>query len=159
MKLAKPEGRLAILMPGLGAVATTLIAGVELVRLGRSRPVGSLTQMGTARIGRRTEHQTVPIRDLVPLAALDQVVFGAWDPVSEDGEAVARRSRVLSDRDLAAAGAALRAVKPRPAVFDAIRVPRITADNVVKASGHRERVEALRQVAATSSASSARHVR
>jgi myo-inositol-1-phosphate synthase len=141
----KPKGRLAILLPGLGAVATTLIAGVDLIRRGKARPVGSLTQMGTARLGARTEHRVVPIRDLVPLAALDDVVFGAWDALAEDGEQVARRSRVLVPAELQAAAEGLRAVRPRPAVFDAARVPRIRADNVCPATTHRDRVAQLRQ--------------
>jgi len=145
MSMKKPEGRLAILLPGLGAVATTLIAGVDLIRRGQARPIGSLTQMGTARLGQRTEKRAVPIRELVPLASLDQVVFGAWDAVAEDGEQVARRSRVLEPADLEAAAEALRAIRPRPAVFDARRVPRIRANNLCPATTHRERVAALRQ--------------
>ncbi len=141
----KPEGRLAILLPGLGAVATTLIAGVDLARRGKAKPIGALTQMGTARLGKRTDHRVVPISELVPLHALDQVAFGAWDAVSEDGLQVARRSRVLEPADLEAAADALRAVKPKKAVFDAARVPRIHADNVKAEVGHRAKVEALRQ--------------
>jgi len=117
----KPEGRLAILLPGLGAVATTLIAGVDLARRGKAKPIGSLTQLGTARLGRRTDNRVVPISELVPLASLDQVVFGAWDAVSEDGLQVARRSRVLAPPELEAAREALQAIKPRTAVFDAVR--------------------------------------
>jgi myo-inositol-1-phosphate synthase len=143
--MKKPEGRLAILLPGLGAVATTLIAGVDLIRRGKAKPIGSLTQMGTVRLGQRTEHRVVPIRELVPLASLDQVVFGAWDAVAEDGEQVARRSRVLAPAELAAAAEGLRAIKPRPAVFDAARVPRIKADNLCQAKTHRDRVAQLRQ--------------
>jgi myo-inositol-1-phosphate synthase len=141
----KPQGRLAILLPGLGAVATTLIAGVDLARRGQAKPIGSLTQMGTARLGRRTDGRVVPISELVPLASLDQVVFGAWDAVGEDGEQVARRSRVLEPADLEASREALRAIKPKAAVFDAARVPRIAADNVKPAATHRAKVEALRQ--------------
>ena len=141
----KPEGRLAILLPGLGAVATTLIAGVDLIRRGKARPIGSLTQMGTARLGKRTENRVVPLRELVPLASLDQVAFGAWDVVSEDGEQVARRSGVLSAADLEASREALRAIRPRRGVFEAARVPRIAADHVCPATTHRERIEALRQ--------------
>jgi len=140
-----PDGRLAVLLPGLGAVATTLIAGVDLIRRGRAQPVGSLTQMGTARLGRRTESRVVPLRELVPLASLDQVAFGAWDAVNEDGEQVARRSGVLGAADLEAAGDALRAIRPRPAVFDAARVPRIAANHVSAASSHRDRVAELRR--------------
>ena len=76
-------GRLGILTVGLGAVASTFIAGVELIRRGLAEPVGSLTQMGTIRLGKRTEHRMPLIRDFVPLAGLDQMVFGAWDPISD----------------------------------------------------------------------------
>ncbi len=141
----KPEGRLAILMPGLGAVATTAIAGVELVRQGKARPVGSLTQMDTVRLGDDPEPRLVPIRELVPLARLDQLVFGAWDAVDEDGEQVALRSGVLRASDLVAAGPALRAIRPKPAVFDARRVPRIQANHVNRAKTQRARAEALRE--------------
>jgi hypothetical protein len=95
-QLAEPQGKLAVLIPGLGAVSTTLMAGVELMRQGKATPIGSLTQMGTARLGKRTEGRTVPIRELVPLAEVKDVVFGAWDIVHEDAAQVADRSAVLS---------------------------------------------------------------
>ena len=74
-----PTGRLGILTPGLGAVATTFIAGVESIRKGLARPIGSLTQMGTIRLGKRTENRVPAIRDFIPLAKLDDMVFGGWD--------------------------------------------------------------------------------
>ena len=76
-------GRLGVLIVGLGAVASTAIAGVELIRQGLAEPIGSLTQMGTIRLGKRTEDRVPPIRDFVPLAGIDQLVFGAWDPISD----------------------------------------------------------------------------
>src|SRR5687767_9768200 len=95
--VTKPEGKLAVLIPGLGAVSTTLMAGVELARQGKGQPIGSLTQMGTARLGKRTDNRTVKLSELVPLAELNDVVFGAWDIISEDAYQVAVRSGVLFD--------------------------------------------------------------
>ena len=82
-----------MLCVGLGAVATTFIAGVENVRRGRAKPIGSLTQMGTIRLGKRTEGRAPLIRDFVPLAALDDLVFGAWDPVPDDAYEAALQCR------------------------------------------------------------------
>lgn len=144
LAVRRPEGRLAILMPGLGAIATTLIAGVELARRGEAAPIGSLTQMGTVRLGKRTDNRTVKIDELVPLAAMQDVVFGAWDIVSEDGLQVARRSGVLPEETIAKVADALRAVKPRPGIHDPERVRRIEADNVIAAAGHRAKIEQVR---------------
>src|SRR5690348_3247630 len=88
-------GRLGILTVGLGAVASTFFAGVELIRRGAGTPVGSLTQMGTIRLGKRTEGRTPLIRDLVPLASLDQLVFGAWDPIPDTAYEAAVKCGVL----------------------------------------------------------------
>lgn len=140
----RPEGRLAILLPGLGAIATTLIAGVELARRGEGAPIGSLTQMGTVRLGKRTDHRTVKIDELVPLAGLQDVVFGAWDIVSEDGLQVARRSGVLPEETIAKVADTLRAIKPRKGIHDPDRVRRIEADNVIEAAGHRAKIEQVR---------------
>ncbi|HEY4594960.1 MAG TPA: inositol-3-phosphate synthase, partial [Thermoanaerobaculia bacterium] len=73
------EGKLGVLLVGLGAVSTTFIAGVEAVKRGLGKPIGSLTQMGTVRLGKRTENRVPKIQDFVPLAKLDDLVFGAWD--------------------------------------------------------------------------------
>jgi myo-inositol-1-phosphate synthase len=78
---AKDQGKLGVLLPGFGAVSTTFVAGVELARRGQGRPIGSLTQMGTIRLGKRTEGRTPRIADFVPLTPLDDLVFGAWDPI------------------------------------------------------------------------------
>ena len=82
--IRQPEGKLGILTPGLGAVATTFMAGVESVRRGLTKPIGSLTQMATIRLGKRTEQRSPLIRDFAPLAELDDLVFGAWDPIPDD---------------------------------------------------------------------------
>ena len=123
MKAAK--GRLGILTPGLGAVATTFMAGVESIRRGHSTPIGSLTQMATIRLGKRTEKRAPLIKDFVPLAQLDDLVFGAWDPIPDDAYTAAKKAGVLEDRDLAPVAAFLKSIKPMPAVFDNKYVARI----------------------------------
>ena len=142
---ARPEGRLAILLPGLGAVATTLIAGVELARRGLGKPIGSLTQMGTIRLGKRTEGRTVRIDELVGLASLDDVVFGAWDIVNEDAWQVAKRSNVLPAEQLAPLEEMLKGIKPKKGIFDPEAVRRIDANHVIEAKSHRARIEQVRK--------------
>jgi myo-inositol-1-phosphate synthase len=137
-------GKLGILTPGLGAVATTFMAGVESVRRGYSKPIGSLTQMATIRLGKRTEHRAPLIKDFVPLASLDDIVFGAWDPIPDDGYTAAKKAGVLSNEDLERVADFMRAIKPMPAVFDNHYVTRINGSNVKKGS-KRELVEQLRQ--------------
>jgi len=113
-----PEGKLGVLIPGLGAVSTTFIAGVGAIRSGQSAPIGSVTQMGTIRLGKRTENRTPKIKDFVPLAELDDLVFGAWDIFEDDGYQAAARAQVLTPQDLEAAKPLLETVKPMKAVFD-----------------------------------------
>src|SRR6187200_1332090 len=93
--IAPATGKLGVLTVGLGAVASTLIAGVELVKRGMAAPIGSLSQMGTIRLGKRTDQRVPLIRDFVPLASLDDVVFGAWDPFPDDAYVAAQRAGVL----------------------------------------------------------------
>ena len=95
MEIAPADGRLGILLVGLGAVSTTTIAGVESIRRGLAKPIGSLTQMATVRLGKRTEHRAPLIKELVPLAELDDIVFGAWDPIPDDAYDSARHCGVL----------------------------------------------------------------
>ena len=92
------SGKLGILTPGLGAVATTFMAGVESIRRGHSKPIGSLTQMATIRLGKRTENRSPLMKDFVPLAGLDQIVFGAWDPIPDDAYTAAKKAGVLEER-------------------------------------------------------------
>ena len=138
-------GRLGVLTPGLGAVATTFIAGVESVRRGHSKPIGSLTQMATIRLGKRTENRTPLIRDLVPLTALDDLVFGAWDPIPDDAYTAAKKAGVLEDRHLEPIADFLRGIKPMPAVFENKYVTRINGENVKKGKTKRDLAEQLRQ--------------
>ena len=93
--IAPAEGKLGVLLPGMGAVATTFMAGVEAIRKGLSRPIGSLTQMGTVRLGKRTEGRSPMIKELVPLASLDDIVFGGWDVYSDNAYEAARKAGVL----------------------------------------------------------------
>ena len=85
VSVAPPKGKLGVLTPGMGAVGTTFMAGVELVRRKESLPVGSLTQMGTIRLGKRTDNRVPKIKDFVPLADLDNLDFGGWDVYPDDG--------------------------------------------------------------------------
>ena len=140
------SGRLGILTPGLGAVATTFIAGVESVRRGLSSPIGSLTQMATIRLGKRTENRSPLIKDFVPLAGLDDLVFGAWDPIPDDALEAARNAGVLEERHLAPIAEFLSGIKPMPAVFDPKYVTRLTgATNVKQGKTKRDLAEQLRQ--------------
>ncbi|HEX6736982.1 MAG TPA: inositol-3-phosphate synthase, partial [Vicinamibacteria bacterium] len=96
------EGKLGVLLPGMGAVATTFIAGVEAIRRGHSSPIGSLTQMGTIRLGKRTDNRTPLVKDFVPLASLDDVVFGGWDIYEDNAYEAARKAGVLHEQHLTA---------------------------------------------------------
>lgn len=138
------EGRLGVLCVGLGAVATTMIAGVELAKRGEAVPIGSLTQLGTTRLGRRDEDNVRLIKDLVPLAGLDQLVFGAWDPYPDDAYVAASRAGVLEPRHLEAVGDALRKVRPMPAAFDPQYAKRLDGDNV-KAGSKKSMLHQIRQ--------------
>jgi myo-inositol-1-phosphate synthase len=138
-------GKLGVLTPGLGAVATTFMAGVESVRRGFSLPIGSLTQMATIRLGKRTENRSPLIRDLAPLAGLDDLVFGAWDPIPDDAYTAAKKAGVLEERDVERVGDFLRAIAPMPAVFDNHYVTRIHGENVKRGKSKRDLAEQLRQ--------------
>ncbi len=137
-------GKLGILTPGLGAVATTFIAGVESVRRGLSQPIGSLTQMATIRLGKRTENRSPLIKEFVPLAALDDIVFGAWDPIPDDAYTAAKKAGVLEDRDLDPIKDFLSAIKPMPAAFENKYVTRINGTNVKTGATKRDVAEQIR---------------
>ncbi|MBO0837356.1 MAG: inositol-3-phosphate synthase, partial [Actinobacteria bacterium] len=138
-------GRLGVLIVGLGAVASTFVAGVELIRRGHARPFGSLTQMGTVRLGKRTEGRTPLIRDFVPLADMDQLVFGAWDPFPDNAYQAALKAGVLDRHShIEPVAGDLRELEPMPAVFDQTYVKRLDGPNVKAPAGKRELAEALR---------------
>src|SRR5213083_117189 len=98
-EIQTPKGKVGVMIPGMGAVATTFVAGVEAVRRGLASPIGSLTQMGTIRLGKRTEGRFPKIKEFVPLAALNDLVFTGWDPFDDDMYTAARKAGVL-ERDL-----------------------------------------------------------
>jgi myo-inositol-1-phosphate synthase len=134
-----------VLTPGLGAVATTFIAGTESVRRGLSQPIGSLTQMATIRLGKRTENRAPLIKDFVSLAKLDDLVFGAWDPIPDDALTAARKAGVLEENHIAPIADFLSAITPMPAVFENRYVTRIHGTNVKKGKTKRDLAEQLRQ--------------
>ncbi|MFN2413179.1 MAG: inositol-3-phosphate synthase [Pyrinomonadaceae bacterium] len=123
-------GKLGILMVGLGAVSTTFVAGVEAIKRGLARPVGSLTQMGTIRLGKRTEGRSPLVRDFVPLYDLENIVFGAWDIFSDNAFDAAVKAGVLEKDLLSQVSEQLASLKPMPAVFEQSWVKRLTGDNV-----------------------------
>jgi myo-inositol-1-phosphate synthase len=139
------SGKLGILTPGLGAVATTFMAGVESIRRGLSKPIGSLTQMATIRLGKRTENRAPLIKDFVPLAELDDLVFGAWDPIADDALTAACKAGVLEQKHIEPLADFLREIKPMPAVFDNRYVTRLHGDNVKRGKTKRDLAEQLRQ--------------
>jgi myo-inositol-1-phosphate synthase len=131
-RIAPAKGKLGVLMPGMGAVATTAIAGVEALRLGLTKPYGSLTQLSTIRLGKKRENRTPLIKDFVPLAALDDLVFGGWDIYADNAFEAATRARVIEPHHLAPLRAALERIRPMPAAFDQNYVKRISGPNVKK---------------------------
>ncbi|MTV26626.1 inositol-3-phosphate synthase [Nitriliruptoraceae bacterium ZYF776] len=143
--IAPAEGKLGVVCVGLGAVATTFIAGVELARRGMGDPIGSLTQMGTIRLGKRTEDRTPLIRDFVPLAGLDDIVFGAWDPFEDDAYVSATKAGVLDvGRHLEPIADALRDVQPMAAAFDPSYVKKLDGPNVKPDTSKRALLEGIR---------------
>src|SRR5690348_1869153 len=117
-KILPAKGKLGVMIPGMGAVATTFVAGVEAVRKGLSSPIGSLTQMGTIRLGRRTEGRFPQVKEFVSLAALNDLVFTGWDPFDDDMYTAAKKAGVLENELLDQVKPFLSAVKPLSAVFD-----------------------------------------
>jgi myo-inositol-1-phosphate synthase len=143
VKVDDPKGKLGVLMVGLGAVSTTFVAGVEAIKQGLAEPIGSLTQMGTIRLGKRTENRVPLVREFVRLAALEDLVFGAWDIFEEDAYEAALHSGVL-ERDLVnQLKPQLQAVKPMKAVFDQQYVKRLNGTHVKKASNKLELAQQL----------------
>ncbi len=143
---APAEGKLGILLPGLGAVSTTLIAGVELARRQLATPIGSLTQMGTIRLGKRTEGRSPKISDFVPLANLDDLVFGAWDPIPDDACASALNAGVLNRYEhVEPISDFLGGIEPMAAAFDRNYVKKLDGENVKPGRSKRDWAEGLRE--------------
>ena len=129
-EIAPANGKLGVLLVGLGAVSTTFIAGVEAIKRGLAEPIGSLTQMGTIRLGRRTDNRVPKIKDFVPLADLKDLVFGAWDIFPDSAYEAATHAGVLEKELLRKLRAPLQKIKPMKAVFDQSYVKRLTGTNV-----------------------------
>ena len=142
--IAPPKGKLGVMLVGLGAVATTFIAGVENVRRGGGLPIGSLTQMGTIRLGKRTDRRSPKIKDFLPLAGVADLVFVAWDPIPDDAYTAARKAGVLEPHHLEPIAAFLKGIKPLPAAFDQNYVKRLHGTNVKSGKTKRELAEQLR---------------
>ena len=143
-KIDKPEGKLGIMLVGLGAVSTTTIAGVIAIRRGLAKPIGSLTQMGTVRLGKRTEAKSPQIKDFVPLASLNDVVFGGWDIFDENCYEAAKTAGVLERDLLDQIRPELESIRPWPAVFDRKYVKRLDGPNVKKGKSKKDLAEQVR---------------
>jgi myo-inositol-1-phosphate synthase len=136
--IAPARGKLGVLLVGLGAVSTTTIAGVVAIRKGLAKPIGSLTQMGTVRLGKRTEGRSPTIREFVPLAELNDLVFGGWDIFEDNCYEAAKHAGVLEDKLLDLVKDELAAIKPMPAVFDRQYVKRLDGPNVKKGKNKKD---------------------
>ncbi len=143
--LAAADGKLGVMLVGLGAVATTYVAGVENVRRGLGKPIGSLTELSTIRLGKRTEGRSPRIREFVPLADLDNIAFAAWDPIPDDAYQSALVAGVLEATHIEPIADFLKGIKPLPAVFDQAYVKRLTGTNVKTGKNKRDLAEQLRQ--------------
>ncbi len=139
------KGKLGVMIPGMGAVATTFVAGVEAVRRGLAQPVGSLTQWGTVRLGKRTDGRSPKIKEMVPLAGLDDLVFTGWDIFEDDMYASATNAGVLDKTLLDQIKPFLQSVKPRKAVFSHDYVRKLDGPNVKKGKNKMELAEQVRE--------------
>jgi len=144
-EIRKPDGKLGVLIPGMGgAVSTTFLAGVESIRRGLSLPIGSLSQMGTVRLGKRFEYRIPLIKDFVPLGNLDDLVFGGWDVFPDNGLQAAIQAGVLNREDLDPVQPFLEGLNPWPAVFNQAYVKNLHGPNVKPQTSYLELVEALK---------------
>jgi myo-inositol-1-phosphate synthase len=144
-RIKSAEGKLAVFLPGLGAVSTTFIAGCMLSRRGTAPPIGSLTQMGTIRLGKRTDHRVPKISDFVPLAKLTDLEFCAWDLFPDNAYEAAAHANVLEAKHLDVVKEDLEKIVPKPAVFYPEYVKRLNGTHVKKAPTKADMVELLRE--------------
>src|SRR5258708_6156819 len=142
--IAPAKGKLGVMIPGMGAVATTFVAGVEATRKNLAKPIGSLTQMGTVRLGKRTEGRSPKIKEFVPLAGLDDLVFTGWDIFEDNMYEAASHAGVLDQRLLEQLKPFLSSLQPRPAIFDHNYVRRIDGPNVKSGKTKMDLAEQLR---------------
>ncbi len=145
IEIKSAQGKLGVLTPGMGAVSTTMIAGVMAIRKGLAKPIGSLTQMGTIRLGKRTEKRSPFIKDFIPIAGLDQIVFGGWDIFEDNAYQAAMKAGVLEKDLLNQVKSELEAIKPMKAVFDQKYVKRLTGPNVKSGKNKMDLADQLRK--------------
>lgn len=143
LEITPANGKLGILLVGLGAVSTTFAAGVEAIRKGKAAAVGSLTQMGTIRLGKRTENRSPQIKDFVPLANLNDIVFGAWDIFPDSAYEAALHAGVLEKSDIEDVREQLESLKPMAAVFSQNYVKRLNGTNIKDGKNKMELAEQL----------------
>jgi myo-inositol-1-phosphate synthase len=144
-KVAPAKGKLGVMVVGLGAVATTMIAGVEAVRRGLAKPIGSLTQMGTVRLGKRTDNKSPLIKDFVPIADINDVVFTGWDIFEDNVYESAAHAKVLDKETLDQLKPYLETIKPLPAVFDQYYVKRLHGTHVKKGKNKMDLANQVRE--------------
>jgi myo-inositol-1-phosphate synthase len=144
--IKKPDGKLGVLIVGLnGAVSTTFLAGVYAVRKGFALPIGSLTQMGTIRIGKRSDNNFPYIRDFVPLTSIDHLVFGGWDIRDESCHEAAKYAKVLNDKDLNNVEEELKPIRPMKGVFDQFYVKRLEGSYIKEGKNKYDLMNQLRE--------------
>jgi myo-inositol-1-phosphate synthase len=143
VQIAPADGKLGVLIPGIGAVSTTFMAGVEAVKRGTAEPIGSLTQLSTIRLGKRTDGRSPMIKDFVPLAGLNDLVFGGWDIYEDTAYEAAVNAKVLEKAQLEELRAPLSAIKPMKAVFDPEYIRRINGPNVKEAKTKMDKADML----------------
>ena len=144
-QISEAAGKLGVLIPGMGAVATTFMAGVYAVRNGYGKPIGSLTQMGTIRLGKRTEKRVPMIKDFVPLSSLDDIVFGGWDIYNDNMYEAALNAAVLEKNTLDSIRHDLECLRPMPAVFDQNYVKRLHGTHVKSGKTKMDLVDQVRK--------------
>ena len=137
------KGKLGVLLPGMGAVATTFVAGVESIRKGHAKPIGSMTQMGTIRLGKRTDNRSPKLTEFVPLAGLDDLVFGGWDIFEDNAYESAKHAGVLSNEDLAKVKPFLETIQPMAGVFEPSYVKKLSGTHVKKGSSKMDLADQL----------------
>jgi myo-inositol-1-phosphate synthase len=145
VKIQPASGKLGILLPGMGAVATTFIAGVEAVKQGLAEPIGSLTQMGQLRLGKRTENRSALIKDFVPLYSLENLCFGGWDIFEDNAFESASKAKVIESDLLAKVRPALEKIRPYKAVFDPNFVTQIEGTHVKQGKNKADLAEQVRE--------------
>ncbi len=143
VQIAPADGKLGVLIPGIGAVSTTFIAGVEAVKRGLAAPIGSLTQLATIRLGKRTDARSPKIKDFVPLAGLNDLVFGGWDIYEDTAYEAAVNAKVLERTQLDQLKEPLSAIRPMKAVFDSEYIRRINGPNVKQGGSKMDQAEML----------------